>query len=287
MLCAGLYHYCLSCSKKQFSVVMRRTRIQDCFILPYNGLILKAIQNKVHILPIQTVDEFWKMEEKYEDCLENLDTTEISPYLGNHTVASLPELYALADPVKIRDIYSTPIEYVALYEDAKPKFKKVKVPNESTFECPGFGYYQELSNNIQRHVGRLNAENLLLVETTLWYDKVRGLEASKIYELYQDRITSIPSGDIVGIYGEKLPEYILCGNQHILKLRKKRKVLKVPDFIPLSKEEKFSKIMLFFPLKPGQKIDTDRLGMHIHDIYPYLLNTQFQTITFISLKKSH
>ena len=58
---------------------------------------------------------------------------------------------------------------------------------------------------------------------------------------------------------------------HILKLRKNRKVLQIPDFTNLSQEEKFCKIMLYFPIKPGQKIDTERLGTHLLSIIYYSL----------------
>ena len=272
MLFKGLYHYCLSCSIQEYSVVLRRIRIQDCFVIPYNPTILKAIQNRIDITPIYSVNEWWKLEEKHSEGLENLDNIEeISNLLSTHTLVPLSEVYALADPQKIKDVNSAPIEYLGIYEETKPKFRKIKVSNETSFEYPGMGHFQELSSNINRHFNRINAESLLLVETALWYDKISQEQAKEIYHIYKDKISSIPTGDILGIYGEKFPTYILCKNMHILKLRKNRKVLQIPDFTNLSKEEKLCKIMLYFPIKPGQKIDTERLGTHLLSIIYYSL----------------
>lgn len=201
------------------------------------------------------------MEEKYEEGLQDIENAEISNLLSTHTIVPLSELYALADPQKIKDIYSAPIEYLGLSETEKSKFRKIRVSTETSYEYPGSGHFQELSSTSKRHFNRLNAENLLLVETSLWYDKLKFDQAKEIFQIYKDKLNSIPTENIVSISGEKLPQYILSKNIEVLKLRKKMKVLQTPDFIPYSKEDKYSRIMLYFPLKPGQKIDTDRLGI--------------------------
>ena len=88
-------------------------------------------------------------------------------------------------------------------------------------------------------------------------------DAADILEFYKTRLDKIPNGQIPGIYVPYLPTYIICDNDQVLRLRRRKKVLQIPDFIPLSKEEKISRIMLFYPLRKGQDIDTDRLGIMI------------------------
>ena len=60
-----------------------------------------------------------------------------------------------------------------------------------------------------------------------------------------------------------LPEYILCANGQVLRLRKKRKILQIPHFHSLSKEHKYARTLLYFPLAPGQVIDIERIGLYI------------------------
>ena len=260
MHCVCLYHYCLSCSQKSYSIVMRRHHILDCYTVPYNASLLKAFKNKVEVKPLFSMLDYWKMEEKYEENIENLENTNLSHLISNHRIVPLSEMFALADNKKIRSISSQPIEFVAAFEEQKPKFKKIAVSNETSFELPGKGFYQELSSNILRHFGRLNGRDLLLIETALWYDVLLQRESIELLQIYKDNLDKIPAGDIMGINGQKLPSYIICQNTQILKLRRKMKILQVPDVCPLSKDLKYMHILLYYPLKPGQRIDTERIG---------------------------
>ena len=142
----------------------------------------------------------------------------------------------------------------------KTIFKKISVRNDESYQYPGKGHFEALSSNILRHCTRMNGKDLLLVETVLWYDPLSKKESLELFQLYKDKIDKIPSGDVVGISNTAMPTYILCQNNKAMKLRKVRKVLKVPHFHPGSKEYKFSKVMLFYPLAPGIEIDQDRLG---------------------------
>ena len=219
ILCLGLYHYCLSCSVNEDSIVLRRLRILDCFTTPYNATILKAFEDKVEIVPLFSIREFWEFQDKFEENLPNFEDTEIFGLLSNHFLGPLTELYSLSDPKRIRDLKSSPIEYISTYEDHKPKFRKVSVPSEDTYELPGRGFFKKLSSNILRHFGRLNGQNLLLVETSLCYDVLRQKDADEILQLYKEKLDKIPDGEIVGVYGQKLPLYVICDNNQILKLR--------------------------------------------------------------------
>ena len=94
------------------------------------------------------------------------------------------------------------------------------------------------------------------------YDVMTQRDATDILELYKSKLQKIPNGVIHGICVDYLPTYIISDNDQVLRLRRKMKCLQIPEFTPLSKEDKFSKILLYFPLRRGQVIDSDRLGNH-------------------------
>lgn len=259
---AGLYHYALSCSYKSYSVVMRRHYILDCFTVPYNSTLLKAFNDKVEVMPLYSMLDYCKMEEKYEVHFDTVEDPIVSRLLSNHRVGPLSELFALADNKKIKTINSAPLEYISTYEKHTPKFKKIAVQTEVSYEMPGKGFFQELSSNVLRHACRLNGSDVLLAESSLYYDVLLQKETLELLELYKDHLDKIPRGNIMGISGQYLPSYIICQNNQILKLRSKMKVLQIPDFQPLSKEYMYSRVLLYYPLKPGEKIDSNRLGKH-------------------------
>ena len=256
----AIYHYALSCSNKEFSIVLRRLKILDCFTYPYNATLLKAFCAKIEILPIFSIHGWWNFDRKYEEMMPDLENTELAPLLTTHYLVSLPELFSLTEATRIRDLSSAGIEYVSTHISHKPKFRRVKIRNEDTFECPGVGFFEQCASNVIRHFKRMNAEHLLLVETSLYYDVLQKKDAKDIFDLYTEKLNQIPNGDITGVYGKPLPTYILCSNKQVLKLRRKMKILQIPQFHTLSKENKFSRISLFYPLKPGTCIDMDRLG---------------------------
>ena len=167
-MCAGLYHYCISCSDEEHSIVMKRLHIVDCYVLPYNHNLIKALLNRTQVTPIYKITDWWNFEEQFEEKLPNVLDTPAKDLLINHSLVPLTELYALSDPKKIKDINAAQIEYVSTVEVAKRKFKKIKVPSENSFELPGTGHFQILSSNVLRHKGRLNADKVLLVESALW-----------------------------------------------------------------------------------------------------------------------
>ena len=193
----------------------------------------------------------------------SLENTEISNFSESHTLVSIVELYALTDNKRIKDMNSVSIEYVSAYQHNKPKFKKVPVSTDTSYEVPGLGHFEQLSSNILRHFGRMNAENLLLSETALYYDTMPKNEGLELYQLYKDKLHKVPNSTITGVYDQIFPTYIICSNKQVLKVRKRRKCLQIPHFTTLSSTEKYGRILLFFPVRPGQTIDVDRLGCHI------------------------
>ena len=240
---------------------MKRLRIQDCFTIPYNGNLIKTFQNKIELRPLFKVKDWWKFEEQFEEELPDFENDEISKILDTHYIGPITELYALEETKRIRDVSSAPVEYVSAYETHKPKFKKVAVSTEETYHYPGIGFFEKLSSNVLRHIGRLNGENILLAESCIWYDVLTKKQSLEFIALYREKIDRIPPGNVVGISGETLPTYIICDSNQMLKLRKNRKVLQLPEFLPLSRERKYARVLLFYPLRRGQKIDPDRLGI--------------------------
>ena len=111
-----------------------------------------------------------------------------------------------------------------------------------------------------RHIGRLNGEFLLLVESGLWYDLLPSTEGKKIFDLYKDKLDRIEDSDVFGVYGSAFPKYLLCENTQVMKIRKSRKLLVTPTFTTLSEEYKYAQVALFYPLKPRTSIDVDRIG---------------------------
>ena len=92
-------------------------------------------------------------------------------------------------------------------------------------------------------------------------------DAVDILELYKTKLHKIPKGSIPGICESYLPTYIISDNDQILKLRRKMKVLQIPEFMPLSKEDKFSRVLLYFPLRRGENINMDRIGEKFLEVF--------------------
>ena len=256
----ALYHYALSCSNKQYSVVLRRLKILDSYTYAYNATLLKAFCARIEILPIYSIFGWWNFERKYESTMPDLEDTELSDLLSNHSLVSIPEIFALTDSKKLKDIASETVEYISTHMYNKPKFRRVPVATEESFYLPGGGFYEQCASNVIRHFKRINGEHLLLVETSLYYDLMPKKDGIEIYNLYMEKLDKIPDENTTGVYEKPFPTYILCSNKQILKFRKRRKVLQIPQFHTLSNDYKYSRILLYYPLRPGREIDVNRLG---------------------------
>ena len=281
----GLFHFSLSCSKNQNSIVMKRLHVLDCFTVPYNKTLLKAFQDRTELKPIYSISEWWNFQAKYSATPPDLENSDISHLLDSHDLISLPEMFAVSDSYKIRDIVSAKIEYVSPYEKQSTRFKKVRVPSETSYELPGCGYFELLSNNVSRHFSRLNAADLLLVETILWFDVIPKKEGSEIQSLYKDKLDRIPTGNVLSIHGTAMPTYILCANGQTLKLRRNRKCLQIPEFNRLSKEEKYARVLLYYPLAPGQLVDSDRIDTYYYATDNTTTDSNNQVLTVVEVNE--
>ena len=140
----------------------------DCYVIPYNQILLTAFQTRTEFRPLYKVNDWWSFEEKFEEELPDFTNTPIKDLLINHRVAPLSQLYGLSDPKRINDINAVPSQYISTYEKMKSKFKKVTISTETSFQFEGSQFFEMVSNNVLRHQGRLNGDKVLLVESCLW-----------------------------------------------------------------------------------------------------------------------
>ena len=167
----------------------------------------------MEIVPVNSASSWWKMQEKFSPSLPDLENSGLNhEILSTHAPVSVTELFALTDPHKIADIYSSPVVYIATFENQKPKFKKVQTKTNETFSCDRGGYFVQLSSNVQRHFERINGVNLTLVETCLWFELLEKKAGDEIYECYKGKVEKIPRGEVIGLDGDPYPTYILCSN---------------------------------------------------------------------------
>ena len=215
----ALYQYSLACSKEEYSIVLQRKHILDCFTLPFNITMLKAFKSRVEVVPLNSELQFWDFQDKYSNLYPSLENSDLKTLLEDHSIVSLPELFALSDQKKVIDIYSSPTCFISTFESNKPKFRKIATRTEDCFECPGKGFFVQLSSNVLRHKQRLNGDTILLVESCLHYDVLSSTESIEKFNIFKDKIDKIPLANEVGVYGVPFPEYILCSNKQVMKLR--------------------------------------------------------------------
>ena len=267
-LLEGIYQYSLTCSDIDCGkVVLKGETLSSFFTLPFNPSLLSVFNCRTHVYPVIGFEDYiMKSEEKFDTNRSFLSDIEATT-MGSHKAGPIVELFALADARKIRDVCSSPIEFVDCSKDPPDKFKFVKGRTDLCFELDGSkGYFEPLSSNVHRHQCRINGKHLILAETCLLYDFVGWSESKKLFEIYGDKISKIPLSEVWSIYenddGAKvMPMYILCNNNQVLKIRKSKKVLQYHEFHLSSPEHKRSKVMLFFPTTPGASLSTNMIGM--------------------------
>ena len=103
---------------------------------------------------------------------------------------------------------------------------------------------------ISRYFGRQNGK-VLLSEFATNYQYPGEEKAAKLFKLYSGKLEEIPiSAEKSSVVdNEQFPDIIITGDDDVMVLRKKAKILKTSDFDPDSYEEKFSSVLLYyFPL---------------------------------------
>ena len=249
------YQYALSCYGQSGGsfVIYQRLWVIDCLIKPFNPLFLKANNFSCEV---QIVNHTWLFDQFFLPRFsENVD----SKFLFNHRVVSCEEALALADPL-IKKVYtSSKDEFVNAKENRKVSFAKAGKDDHEVYTLEGVeGGFKLLGSAISRHFDRKDLrDGLLLAETSMWYDFIGKEKSLEVSETYSN--IPIPESDTRTICSDgKLPEYILCNNGDVLKKRKERKILIVPQTNTL-REFMFCKCMLFLPIQSEDALQADNL----------------------------
>ena len=251
----GLYQYSITCATDKWNedkVVMQKNNLIESFIHPYNPTLLRSLRTKVRVIQLCGMTDVDKQTEKKDEGLEEGDLL-----LESHNLVSVLQLYSLMDANKIKEVNSSPIEFVNCREDQPVHFRKIQEKNDNCFELLNEGkFFELLGSNIIRHRLRMNGQQLILAEAAIMYDYVGQSKSAEFYGIYQNNLTKIPNSTTTSIIDDKivLPSLILCQNQQVMKLRKHPKVLSFPIFNEESDEYKLSKVMLFYPTVPGAVI---------------------------------
>ena len=259
----AIYHYSISCRSRDYEIILKRLSLIECFTTPYNLDLFRATNEKVEVTPIHSFAQWNLLHQNLTESKIDIENSPLSHLLDTHTLMSVPELIAIADPKKIREIVSNKCEYVNTQMKKKLTFKKTNQHSKDTFNNSENKEeaYVKLSSNVIRHANRLNGEELLLAETCMWYDALSRKDAAEVHRTFEKNLENIPISDIESIYGEfYMPTYILCKYEQVLKIRSTKKVLHIIKYAKDSDEHKYSEISLYYPLLPGTDVDLNRLG---------------------------
>ena len=254
----GLYHYCISISFDEL-VVTKRTQLIESFTKMFNPLILRAVRSPVEVLPV--FGNFpTKVNCPYLANEESMSSSNAAlTALSSHSEISLNELFQRIDSRKGRIESSRSVQFVNSSPNRKQLFRKInkKDKNENSFTCEGndYEFFDQVFDVITRHNERLNGQQLLLVETASYYNTMTKEQSKLYFENFHEKLETIPEDDNYNhksvLDGKPLPKYILCKNKHVLELRKCRSIVSYPIFDDGTHDSRFSRVLLYYPLKPG------------------------------------
>ena len=257
----GVYHYAISCGENSDRLILKRPQILDVFTYVYNPFILTALKSPLEICLVNSFSDSNKERLKRSNMFLS-ESGLNSNVISSHSQISLQEAFSLADPRCLRDVSSPPIVFVNTNMDTQQTFLKVKEATETSFKAEGSNEHFELQYNIvSRHKTRINGLPLLLVETACLYEYIGSVESQELFAVYQNQLDKIPLTETTYTASpqEKMPTLILTSNGSVLKHRSSCKVLNYPDYEKGSIKQKYSRILLFFPLEPNAEVSEDQL----------------------------
>ena len=251
------YHYSISCGELSvaFSCVIKRPKIKDCFTRCYNIGLLKAFNAPMKLMVVNGHDK----RRNTGGHKISIDLDEETSHLEtSHNLISLVEAVTLFDKNVSRSKSSTVVEFVNTVRERKSYFKKVSIETESTFKAEKSGdIFEKMSSNIDRYMGRKNGASLTLMEFVSFYNFVGKEESRQLMKVFSKQDVDIKSSDIKCASNEDefLPEIIITSSGDVMKLRTSRKVVAYPCYEDNPSKFKFSKVLLFYPLKEIPKDD--------------------------------
>ena len=247
------YHYALTCcgNEDHSTMVLERLWIIDCYVLPFNSMFLKVIPSgQVHVVNSTALFESFFLDNRPVTVTdEKFD----SRTLLSHRFISLQEAISLSDS-SIKRVNSSSKE---VFVNAKPNrnlvFRKSNKIDEQNFKMIGSReQFELLGSIITRHFTRYNIEEkILLSETAVWYDFIGKERSREVSETYRN--LEIPRSDDDSIYGFKLPQFILCSNGDVLKKRKRKNIIILPNCWS-DYNVMYQKCLLFFPIKSENEL---------------------------------
>ena len=257
----AVYHYALTCCRESdnFSIILKRLKISECFTRPFNPLYLKAANANVEVRQIRSI-KMW--EESIANASKEVECSQIDDLdiYVTHKLVSIIEAISLFDCNKQRVECSNTVEYVDAKQQRKVILKKVvdTEKGEQIFKLDNCDdKFVLIPSNISRHFDRYNGKNLLLAETAIWYDFTGKDKSEELYETFLSSEYPIPESDVICVnpIGDncKLPVYIFCNNGDVLKKRSKPKIL-ISPYPWSSFHFKYSKLLLFYPLRSEEEL---------------------------------
>ena len=262
----GLYQYCVTCATHRWNedkVVMQKMDIIECFVHTYNPALLRALRTRVKVNQLCGVIDV-EIQSRVED--EHLEEVEES-LRKSHNLVSTLQLYSLMDSNKIKEVNSSPIEFVNCKSDQPVHFRRIPEKNDNCFELQDEGkFFELLGSNIIRHRLRMNGRDLILAELSIMYEYIGKSQSAELYDVYKNKLSKIPKSDTPSIIDNQnvLPTLILCQNEQVMKLRKQPKVLSFPAFSEESDDFKLCKVMLFYPTMPGAVITKEEVSNYFY-----------------------
>ena len=263
----GLYHYSQSICNEEL-VIFKRTKVIECFTNMFNPFVLRAVRSTVAVSPVygNIPLRFNTLSLANDKNMSNSDAALSA--LESHSEISLGELFLLTDSQKGKIETNRAVVFVNSSPTRKLVFNKIKKGNrnENSFRCEGNDkeYFDQAFDVVTRHNERLNGQQLLLVETASYYNQLEKEKADMYYEYYYNDLEKIPEDKIYChksvMNGKPLPKYILCKNKQVLELRQYRKIVSYPTFEEDTYESRFSRVLLYYPLKPGLDLQTVDIG---------------------------
>ena len=248
----AVYQYAISRQTKDDirKVVMKRLKIVDCYVKPFNPLYLKSLNSPVMVEITDNIEYFTRLVSE----IKGNNAEQVDPQLlFSHRLVSLAEGVSLMDKTKKRLKSSTTTEFVNIKPFRKICFKKVYEDSEENFKVDGSDdKFQIIPNNISRHFDRINGEDLLLAESSSWYDYVGAVKSQEISQTFSN--CDVPLSDVKCVHSDScMPEFLLCSNGDVLKKRKSQKILVFPkprsDYV-----EMYGRCLLYLNVKKEEEL---------------------------------
>ena len=143
------YHYALSClsCQDESQVVLKRMRVIDCYIEPFNPLYLKSFTSAVSIAVVNNAKKFEKFLSRSEQFVDEEPLAD-HKLIFSHKITSLSEAVSLTDKNKQRVKSNT----VEVFVNAKPNrriiVKKVSGDSPNNFTLEGCTEQYQIMSSI-------------------------------------------------------------------------------------------------------------------------------------------